>query len=224
MFVRVLCEHCAENGSRIGWKVSELQAVFQSYLFSTFTAFPCSRYSTGKPVVLSQLFPAHFTRIQQYSPLQDVFSQLNKEDGSRIEGKTKRYFVNFSTKTSPDTELLLIVIAILHFIVLNIDFIHRTFPWNSLHDTASHLCCKSVLRHLLCACHVSSFLQWAGCRYSWTAERSTFDCWVQPSPGSLTWRYGPQLTGGGQCRGKWGPLPSSAQGEAGWSDRTVDPA
>ena len=165
MFVRLLCEHCAENGSQIGWKVSELQAVFQIYLFSTFTAFPCSRYSTGKPAVLSQPFPTHFTRIQQYSPLQDVFSQLNKEDGSRIEGKEKRYLVNFSTNpTSPDTELLLIVIIIPQFIVPNIDFIRRTFPWNSVHDTAAHLCCKSVRRHVLCACHVSSFLQWAAWR------------------------------------------------------------
>ena len=168
--------------------MSELQAVFQSFLFSTFTAFPCSRCSTGKPVVLSQLFPTHFTQIQQYSPLQDIFPQLNKEDGSRIEGKNKRYLINFSTNpTSPDTELLLIVIIIPHFIVPNIDFIRRTFPWNSVHDTAAHLCCKSVRRHLLCACHVSSFLQWAAWRYS-SAERSTLDCWVQPSPGSLTWR------------------------------------
>ena len=165
MFVRVLCEHCAENGSRIGRKVSELQAVFQSYLFSTFTAFPCSRYSTGKPAVLPQLFPTHFTRIQQYSPLQDCFSQVNKEDGSRIKGKNKRYLVNFSTNpTSPDTELLLIVIIIPQLIVPNIDFIRRTFPWNSVHDTAAHLCCKSERRHLLCACHVSSFLQWAAWR------------------------------------------------------------
>ena len=105
----------------------------------------------------------------------------------------KRYFVNFSTNpTSPDTELLLIVIVIPQFILPNIvpiiDFIRRTFPWNSVHDTTAHLCCKSVRRHLLCACHVSSFLQWAACGYR-TAERSTFDCWVQPSPGSLTCRW-----------------------------------
>ena len=164
MFVRGLCEVCAGNGSRIGWKVSELQAVFQSCPFSIFTAFPCSRYSTGKTVDLPQLFPTHFTQIPQYSPLENVFSQLNGEDRSRIEGKRNDIsLISQRTRHRPDTELLLIVIIIPHFIVPNIDFIRRTFPWNSVHDTAAHLCCESVRRHLLCACHVSSFLQWAAC-------------------------------------------------------------
>ena len=56
--------------------------------------------------------------------------------------KMKRYLVNFSTNpTSPDTELLLIVIIIPQFIVPNIDFIRRTFPWNFF---ARHSC-TSVL-------------------------------------------------------------------------------
>ena len=136
MFVRLLCEHCAENGSQIGWKVSELQAVFQSCLFSTFTAFPCSRYSTGKPVVLSQPFPAHFTRIQQYSPLQDVFSQLNKEDGSRIEGKKKRYLVNFST--NPDIAR--------HRIIINSNYYSAIYS-SKYRFHSSHFSLKFCARH-----------------------------------------------------------------------------
>ena len=115
----------------------------------------------------------------------------------------KRYCVNFSTNpTSPDTELLLIVIIIPHFIVPNIDFIRRTFPWNSVHDTAAHLCCKSERRHLLCACHVSSFLQWAACGCTTVrGQPATAGCSLPRGhwPGDVL-----QLTGGGQCKRKWG--------------------
>ena len=220
MFVRAFCENCAENGSQIGWKVSELQAVFQSCPFSTFTAFPCSLYSTGKPVVLSQLFPTHFTQIQQYSPLQDVFSQLNKADGSRIEGKKKRYLVNFSTNpTSPDTELLIIVILfrILLFQIL-ISFA-ALFP-EILCTTQLHICVAKVSEDIYCV----RVMYHPPC-----SELPTDNAVRRGQPWtagcSLPQGHWPgderQLTGGGQCRRKWGPLPSPAAGEAGYSARTV---
>ena len=223
MFVRVLCEHCAENGSRIGRKVSELQAVFQSYLFSTFTAFPCNRYSTGKPAVLPQLFPTHFTQIQQYSPLENVFTQLNGEDGSRIEGKRNDISLVFSTNpTSPDTELLLIVIIIPHFIVPNIDFIRRTFP---------EILCTTQLH--ICVAKVCEDIYWVRVMYHPSCSELPGDNVVrrgQPSTAgcSLPRGHWPgdelQLNGGGQCRRKWGPLPSPAEGGAGWCGCTVGAA